>query len=150
MEYIESAPLDEYCRVNQLSVEAKLSLFLRICAAVEYAHKSLVVHRDIKPGNVLVAGVGTTKLVDFGIAKLLDAGERVEARTTAPMMTPKYSSPEQLRGEPITTATDVYSLGALLYELLAGASPFAGCAGNPVEMMQRICEADPQPPSSIA
>jgi serine/threonine-protein kinase len=150
MEYIEGAPLDEYCRMNQLSVEAKLGLFLRICAAVEYAHKNLVVHRDIKPGNVLVAGDGTPKLVDFGIAKLLDAGERVETRATAPMMTPEYASPEQLRGDPITTATDVYSLGALLYELLAGAPPFAGCAGNPVEMMQRICEADPQPPSSIA
>src|SRR5215471_4909226 len=117
MEYVEGVPIDEYCRANNLSVEQRLELFLRICAAVEYAHKNLVVHRDIKPGNVLVAADGTPKLVDFGIAKLVDDGDITKA--TARLMTPEYASPEQLRGEPVTTATDVYGLGVLLYDLLS-------------------------------
>jgi len=148
MEYVEGVPLDEYCRANNLSVETKLEVFLRICAAVEYAHRNLVVHRDIKPANVIVAADGTPKLVDFGIAKLLEDGR--DATTTASLLTPEYASPEQLRGEAITTATDVYGLGVLLYELLAGAHPFAERARSPVDMMRQICEADPPPPSSMA
>jgi serine/threonine-protein kinase len=149
MEYVEGMPLDEYCRANDLSVEKKLQLFLRVCAAVEYAHKSLVVHRDIKPGNVLVAEDGSPKLVDFGIAKLLEDDGRAATMPTTRLMTPEYASPEQLRGEPITTATDVYGLGVLLYDLLTGMHPFAEYSGSPAEMMHQICDVDPRPPSYI-
>src|SRR5215831_1663276 len=149
MEYVEGMPLDEYRRANDLSVEKKLQLFLRVCAAAEYAHKSLVVHRDIKPANVLVAGDGTPKLVDFGIAKLLEGDGRTATQPTSRVMTPEYASPEQLRGEPITTATDVYGLGLLLYDLLIGKHPFAEYTGNPAEMMHQICDVDPRPPSTI-
>jgi serine/threonine-protein kinase len=150
MEYIDGVPLDQYCRANDLSVEEKLNLFLQICAAVEYAHRNLIVHRDIKPANVLVDRDGAPKLVDFGIAKLVEADGRVSTKATAPMMTPEYASPEQLRGEPVTTATDVYGLGVLLYDLLAGAHPFTEQSTNPVQLMRQICEVDPKPPSSIA
>src|SRR5215469_12417263 len=149
MEYVDGVPLDEYCCENKLSLNQKLELFLRICSAVEYAHKNLIVHRDIKPANVLVGEDGTPKLVDFGIAKLLDAEGAAAAKATARLMTPEFASPEQLRGESITTATDVYGLGVLLYHLLSGTHPFADHSGNPVEMMRQICEVDPQPPSSI-
>jgi len=149
MEYVEGMPLDEYRRANDLSVEKKLQLFLRVCAAAEYAHKSLVVHRDIKPANVLVAEDGTPKLVDFGIAKLLEGDGRTATQPTSRVMTPEYASPEQLRGEPITTATDVYGLGLLLYDLLIGKHPFAEYTGNPAEMMHQICDVDPRPPSTI-
>jgi len=149
MEYVDGAPIDEYCRENDVSLETKLELFRRICSAVEYAHRNLVVHRDIKPANVLVDRDGTPKLIDFGIAKLLEGNDRAATAATGQLMTPEYASPEQLRGEPITTATDVYGLGVLLYDLLSGMHPFAGRSRNPVEMIRRICEADPQPPSSI-
>src|SRR5215472_1601663 len=142
MEYVEGMPLDEYRRANDLSVEKKLQLFLRVCAAAEYAHKSLVVHRDIKPANVLVAEDGTPKLVDFGIAKLLEGDGRTATQPTSRVMTPEYASPEQLRGEPITTATDVYGLGLLLYDLLIGKHPYAEYTGNPAEMMHQICDVD--------
>jgi serine/threonine-protein kinase len=148
MEYVDGVPVDEHCRANQLTVEQRLELFLRICVAVEYAHKNLVVHRDIKPANVLVAADGTPKLVDFGIAKLLEA-ERAASTATAGLMTPEYASPEQLRGEPITTATDVYGLGVLLYELLSGVHPFCDGTRSPVDLIRQICEADPPPPSAI-
>jgi serine/threonine-protein kinase len=150
MEYVQGLPLDDYCRANNLSVGKKLGLFLQVCSAIEYAHKSLVVHRDIKPANVLVEEDGTPKLLDFGIAKLLDSEAGPAAATTTRLMTPEFASPEQLRGEPITTATDVYGLGALLYHLLSGIHPFAEHSGNPVEMMRQICEVEPQPPSSIS
>jgi serine/threonine-protein kinase len=149
MEYIDGVPLDEYCRVDSASLEQRLRLFLRICSAVEYAHKNLVVHRDIKPGNVLVGQNGAPKLVDFGIAKLLDSDGGTRANTTARLMTPEYASPEQVRGEPITTTTDVYGLGLLLYQLLSGTHPSAECTGNPMEMMRQICEVEPRPPSAI-
>jgi serine/threonine-protein kinase len=149
MEYIDGAPLDEYCRVNNASLDQKLKLFLRICTAVEYAHKNLVVHRDIKPGNVLVGQSGTPKLVDFGIAKLLGGDDGTTANTTARLMTPEFASPEQVRGEPITTSTDVYGLGLLLYHLLTSTHPFAEHRGNPIEMMRQICEVEPRPPSAI-
>jgi tetratricopeptide (TPR) repeat protein len=148
MEYVEGVPIDQYCRANNLSVEQRLELFLRVCAAVEYAHKNLVVHRDIKPSNVLVAAGGAPKLVDFGIAKLLEA-ERSGSTATAGLMTPEYASPEQFRGDTITTATDVYGLGVLLYELLSGAHPFSASTRSPVDLMRQICEADPPPPSAM-
>jgi serine/threonine-protein kinase len=150
MEYIDGVPLDEYCCANEPSVEEKLKLFLQICGAVEYAHRNLIVHRDIKPANVLIDREGAPKLVDFGIAKLVEADGRASTKPTAALMTPEFASPEQLRGEPVTTATDVYCLGVLLYDLLSGTHPFAEHSANPVELMRKICEVDPKPPSSIA
>jgi len=154
MEYINGTPIDKYCWENSLSIEAKLELLQRVCSAVEYAHKNLVVHRDIKPANVLVGEDGTPKLLDFGIAKLLDpdnaAQEPAMTRAAERLMTPEYASPEQIRGEAITTATDVYGLGVLLYDLLAGRHPFAEENVSPLEMARQICEVDPQPPSAVA
>jgi len=153
MEYVDGTPIDRYCRENGLSIRAKLQLFRSVCSAVEYAHKNLVVHKDIKPANVLVTKDGTPKLLDFGIAKLLDRdGEDMpqKSRPTERMMTPEYASPEQLRREPITTASDVYGLGVLLYDLLAGRHPFAEQIVNPVELARQVCEVDPLPPSAAA
>lgn len=126
MDYVEGIPIDAYCRDRALPLEARLRLFLQLCEAVQYAHRNLVIHRDIKPANVLVTSDGVPKLLDFGIAKLTsDTIARPDATVTR-LMTPDYASPEQLLGQPVTTATDVYSLGLLLFELLTGANPFAG------------------------
>jgi len=123
MEYVDGISIQEYASAHRLSVRGRIALFLQISSAVAYAHRNLVVHRDLKPGNILVTNTGIPKLLDFGIAKLLDDAAPAQA-TGARMMTPSYASPEQLRGEPTTTATDVYSLGMVLYELLVGARPF--------------------------
>jgi eukaryotic-like serine/threonine-protein kinase len=152
MEFLDGTPIDEYCRRKGLSIKDKLQIFQRLCSAVEYAHKNLVVHRDIKPANVLVTEEGIPKLLDFGIAKLLDSGDGLNGlaitRSTERLMTPEYASPEQLRGGSITTATDVYGLGVLSYELLAGTHPFADQRWNAVQMAHQICEVDPRPPSA--
>jgi serine/threonine-protein kinase len=125
MEYVDGEPLDASCDRRRLTVEARLHLFRRVCDAVQFAHRNLVVHRDLKPGNILVTPDGAPKLLDFGIAKLLDApGAAAITRTALRPMTPEYASPEQVRGEPITTATDVYALGVLLCELLSGHRPY--------------------------
>jgi len=123
MEYVDGIPIHEYADAHRLSVRDRIALFLQVSAAVAYAHRNLIVHRDLKPGNILVTNTGVPKLLDFGIAKLLDDAAPTQA-TGATIMTPGYASPEQLRGEPVTTATDVYSLGMVLYELLIGARPF--------------------------
>jgi eukaryotic-like serine/threonine-protein kinase len=127
MEYVEGVPVDRYCDDRRLSVPQRLELFRRVCAPVQHAHRNLIVHRDIKPANVLVTADGTVKLLDFGIAKVLDPDAFPEAvpatRTGYRLMTPVYASPEQLSGKPVTTASDVYQLGLLLFELLTGRRP---------------------------
>jgi eukaryotic-like serine/threonine-protein kinase len=152
MELVDGVRVDEHCRQNQLSVDERLALFLKICSAVEYAHRNLVVHRDLKPGNILVTRDGTPKLLDFGIAKLLNPELRdSELAATARwqrLLTPAYASPEQMRGEAITTATDVYSLGVLLFELLTGTLPIRFSGTSAPEVERAVLEQEPRRPSA--
>jgi hypothetical protein len=150
MEYIEGEPVTSFAINRRLSVEGRLQLFLGVSDAVAFAHRNLVVHRDIKPGNILVTADGSPKLLDFGISKLLDPAHGTPGVTTLPLMTPEYASPEQVRGESVTTATDVYSLGAVLYELLTGQCPHAADNRTPAEIAKVICYAEPAKPSAIA
>ena len=146
MELIEGIPLDQYCDASSLTVTERLRLFLQVCSAVQYAHQHLVIHRDIKPGNILVTKEGIPKLLDFGVAKILDPAASSQT-TVANPMTPAFASPEQIRGEPITTSTDVYSLGVVLYQLLTGLSPYPKNTHAPHEFAHAICEYEPQRPS---
>ena len=149
MEYVDGVPLDVFYRQRKLSLTEQLQLFRQICEAVSYAHRKLVVHRDIKPGNILVTADGTPKLVDFGIAKLLTLdGESPDSKTTGLLMTPEYASPEQIRNESITTATDVYALGVVLYEWLTGRRPYDVSRLTPGETERAICLTDPVRPSA--
>lgn len=151
MEYIEGSPINLYCDGQRLSTEQRLELFCTVCDAVQYAHQHLVIHRDIKPGNILVTGEGLPKLVDFGIAKLLDRGRSISdaAATVMPFMTPEYASPEQVSGVSVTTATDVYSLGVVLYELLSGRRPYRLKSRVPHELAKAICDQEPARPSAV-
>ena len=146
MELIEGVRIDDYCDDHKLSITERLRLFRQVCAAVQYAHQRLVIHRDIKPGNILVTKEGVPKLLDFGIAKILDPAVGSQATAINPM-TPEYASPEQVRGEHITTSTDVYSLGVVLYQLLTGRSPYPHSTHVPHEYARAICEYEPERPS---
>ncbi len=149
MEHVEGVPIDRYCDEHKLSVPERLRLFEGVCSAVQHAHRSLVVHRDLKPGNILVTEDGTPKLLDFGIAKLLNPGVAGGGtHETVVAMTPDYASPEQVRGRAITTATDVYSLGVILYELLTGQRPYRVKSNEHVEVMKAVCESEPERPST--
>ena len=152
MEYVEGTPIDHYCEQRKSSISERLNLFRSVCAAVQYAHTNLVVHRDIKAGNILVARDGTPKLLDFGIAKLIHTEFEAPAAETRPELRPmtlEYASPEQVRGESITTASNVYSLGVLLYKLLTGKFPYGPGVKSRMAMQQAICEKDPPRPSSV-
>jgi serine/threonine protein kinase/tetratricopeptide (TPR) repeat protein len=153
MEYVHGEPIDRYCDRLQLDLNARLELFLDVCAAVQYAHQNLVVHRDLKPANILVTVEGKPKLLDFGIAKLLDVGEAAAmlalTRMNDRLLTPEYASPEQILGRPVTTASDVYALGVVLYELLTGLRPYVvPASASQLELERSICITDPQRPSA--
>src|SRR5262245_39353875 len=152
MEYVEGVPITEYCDRHRLTLRQRLRLFLSVCAAVQHAHKNLVLHRDLKPGNILVTEAGEVKLLDFGIAKLLNpvlSGiEQPMTRTEYRVLTPQYASPEQVRGETLSTASDVYSLGVVLYELLCGCLPYTLTTRAPSELHELICEREPPRPST--
>lgn len=155
MEVVDGQPLDQYADAKELSIEERLELFLDVCDAVQSAHQKLIVHRDLKPSNILVTAEGTVKLLDFGVAKLLDpepllSQNAPRTRTGWSPMTPGYASPEQVRGDPISTASDVYQLGIVLYKLLAGRRPYSVEDRTPSEVERIICEVDPAPPSTAA
>lgn len=153
MEYVEGRPIDQYCDAEGLGTHDRLTLFLEVCAAVGHAHRNLVVHRDLKPANVLITAEGRPKLLDFGIARLLaqgqDEGQDEGQPGGAQPLTPDYASPEQLAGGAITTASDIYSLGVLLYRLLAGRTPFTD-AGLPLAQLAEARRQPPAPPSTVA
>jgi len=147
LEYVDGVSVDRYCQASSLSTRQRLELFLTIADAVEYAHRNAVVHRDLKPSNILVTSDGTVKLLDFGVAKLLEQqapGARPTTRTTHRWMTPDYAAPEQIRGKPITPRTDVYQLGAALYELLAGRTPFGHYGETLHDLETAVLEREPE------
>ena len=147
MEYVDGASwITKYAAEKHLSIEEKLRLFLPVCAAVSHAHRHFVVHRDLKPGNILIDGEGTPKLLDFGISKLLHMGDSSETREVS-LMTPDYASPEQITGDPVTVASDIYSLGAVLYELLTGKRPHHIENCRPLELEKAICHSETILPS---
>jgi eukaryotic-like serine/threonine-protein kinase len=149
MEYVEGRPIDQYCDRQGLSISERVRLFRQLCSAVEYAHRNLIVHRDIKPGNILVTADGVPKLLDFGIAKLVNPGLSGDGGTmTGLAMTPEYASPEQARGEPVTTTSDLYSLGVLLYLLLTGHLPYRFKTRQTLDVLRAVCEEEPEKPST--
>ncbi|MDQ3711860.1 MAG: protein kinase [Acidobacteriota bacterium] len=149
MEFIEGTPINVYCRENDLDTDRRVELFLQVCEAVAYAHRQLIVHRDLKPSNILVTKNEQAKLLDFGIAKILEADTDAQTQTQNAPLTPAYASPEQIKGETITTASDVFSLGAILYELLTEKSPYEIYGVGRMEILRGICEIEPKPPSAL-
>jgi eukaryotic-like serine/threonine-protein kinase len=154
MEYIDGEPIDSYCDRRRLDLNARIALVRRVCEAVHYAHRNLIVHRDLKPNNILITPEGVPKLLDFGIAKLLDTRQSLHTLAVTHMdyrvMTPAHASPEQIRGDVITTSSDIYVLGVLLYELLTGRRPFQLVGSRITDMEKIICEQEPLPPSEMA
>ena len=154
MEYVDGEPIDIWCNRNRLGVDERIALFKRVCRAIHYAHQNLVVHRDIKPENILITRDGDVKLIDFGIAKLLEPegieAEAFHTRTGMHVMTPEFASPEQVCGKPITTASDIYSLGVLLYLLLSGRRPYEFRTASMLEIERIVCETEPAKPSDAA
>ena len=150
MEFVEGSTITEFCDENSLNIEERLKLFRKVCSAVAYAHQNLIVHRDLKPSNILVDIEGEPKLLDFGIARLLAPDKADQTTETGlRLLTPEYASPEQIRGERVTTAGDVYSLGVLLYELLTGQRPYELTSRNAAEIIRVVCETEPERPSSV-
>lgn len=151
MEYVEGQPVDRWAQERKASLEQRVRLMVEVCHAVQHAHERLVVHRDLKPGNILVTAEGRPKLLDFGIARLIgDSEEPGAAQTVTYVLTPEYASPEQITGGAVTTATDIYSLGVLLYVLLAERRPYDLSGMSPLEAMRRVVEIEPRPPSTVA
>ena len=153
MEYVAGTRIDQYCDEYALTIPERLELFRKVCAAVHFAHQHLIVHRDLKPSNILVTNDREPKLLDFGIGKLLEVNHTSSPQVTvtlAPVMTPEYASPEHIRGEAVTTSSDIYSLGVLLYELLSGDRPYTLNTRRPDEMAKIICEREPARPSTVA
>ncbi|HXP86087.1 MAG TPA: serine/threonine-protein kinase [Bryobacteraceae bacterium] len=148
MEYIEGIPITDYADQHKLAIPERLEMFRTVCSAVQYAHQNLVVHRDLKPSNILVTAGGVPKLLDFGIAKLLEP-DADSTMTMQRLMTPEFASPEQARGLAVTTATDIYSLGMLLYVLLTGEHPYRFTTHNPEEIARVVCETEPRRPSAV-
>ncbi len=147
MEYVEGQTLIEYCQQHNLSLKDRLKLFQQICAAVEYAHRNLIIHRDLKPSNILVTNDGTPKLLDFGVSKLLSDSETEITVTQNKVFTPEYASPEQILEKNVTTATDIYSLGVILYELLSGHRPYQTKGKSLDEIIKIICDSEVTKPS---
>lgn len=149
MELVDGVPLNRYCSERQLGVRERILLFQKVCAAVDYAHRRLLIHRDLKPGNILVNAQGEAKLLDFGIAKVLSADGSLTLEGSS-LLTPDYASPEQVRGQELSTATDIYSLGIMLYELLSGERPYRAKDTSPGAIVAAVCETEVRRPSERA
>lgn len=149
MEYVAGQPIDRFSDTRKLTPRERINLMLPVCEAVQFAHQKLVVHRDLKPDNILVTAEGIPKLLDFGIAKVLSGSRAAAAETVTRVLTPEYDSPEQVRGELIGTATDTYSLAGVLYKLLTGATPHQIDGKSPVDTLRAICDEDVRQPSGL-